>query len=230
MADWVATAAGSARSQRSSGHPRPPTGGPPSTSRRRSAPTIRTSSSPSVVQPRRTWSPTRPTGKLHRPSNPPGAPCRRHHPEPGAGSERTLTQSAVSSTSGRVPGALYAPRMGPTSSAPLVERFGDGALLIRAADQATVHAIASVLLGDVLSGGFVDVVPGDGPCWSPRRNRSRRARSAALDQPRDRGVPAGGASATPPRGRHRVIPVAMADSTAPTSRRRRTWPVSPPAS
>ena len=52
--------------QRSSGHPRPPTGGPPSTSRRRSAPTIRTSSSPSVVQPRRTRSWKRPTGMGHR--------------------------------------------------------------------------------------------------------------------------------------------------------------------
>ena len=98
--------------------------------------------------------------------------------------------------------------MGPTSSAPLVERFGDGALLLRAADQATVHAIANVLLGDMLSGGFDDVVPGDRSLLvifdgTDRGEReARRSMSHAIEA-----MAAGGASATPPRGRHRVIPV-----------------------
>ena len=125
--------------------------------------------------------------------------------------------------------ALYAPSMGRTSSAPQVERFGDRALLFRAADQTTVHAVAH-----------------GPPCrrgrWPTRRRRARRsvaashlrrhrprgAGSAPLDRRRDRG---GRAPATTPRRPSAGVTAssrsAMAAPTAPISTRLRTWPASP---
>jgi KipI family sensor histidine kinase inhibitor len=98
--------------------------------------------------------------------------------------------------------------MAPTSTAPPVERFGDRALLLRAADQATVHAIAHALLGDVLAGRLDDVVPGDGSVlviFDGTDGGERMARRS-IDQAIGATAAAGG-RATPPRGRHRVIPV-----------------------
>ncbi len=102
---------------------------------------------------------------------------------------------------------LYAPRVGMPSSSPVVERFGDRALLVRAADQATVHAIARVLVADVLPGGLSDVVPGDGSLLVAFDGTDRGEREARRAIRHAIEVTAAGDSGAAPRGRHRVIPV-----------------------
>jgi KipI family sensor histidine kinase inhibitor len=42
-----------------------------------------------------------------------------------------------------------------------VDGFGERALLVRAADQGSIHALAAGLLGELAAGRLVDVVPGD---------------------------------------------------------------------
>ena len=97
--------------------------------------------------------------------------------------------------------------MGPAPGAARVERFGDGALLVRAGDQATVHAIAHALLADVLPRRLTDVVPGDGSLLvtfdgtDDGERDARRSIRGAIEA-----VAARADSATS-RGRHRVIPV-----------------------
>jgi KipI family sensor histidine kinase inhibitor len=98
--------------------------------------------------------------------------------------------------------------MGPTSGAPRVERFGDRGLLLRAADQSAVHAIAHALVADVLSGRLDDVVPGDGSLLVlfDGTDRGERMARRSIDQAIGTTAAVDG-RATLPRGRHRVIPV-----------------------
>ena len=102
----------------------------------------------------------------------------------------------------------YAPHMALASSAPNVERFGDRALLLRAADQETVHAIAHALLVDVFPGRLDDVVPGDGSLLVifDGTDRGERMARRSIDQAIGATAAADGPSPLP-RGRHRVIPV-----------------------
>ena len=98
--------------------------------------------------------------------------------------------------------------MGPTSTAPHVERFGDRALLVRTADQATVHAIARTLLADVLPGRLDDVVPGHESLLVIFDGTDRGERIARRSVG-DAIVATAGVdgAAAPAHGRHRRIPV-----------------------
>jgi KipI family sensor histidine kinase inhibitor len=98
--------------------------------------------------------------------------------------------------------------VGLTATAPHLDRLGDRALLLRAADQRTVQAVAAALMPDVLGGALEDVVPGDQSLLvlfdgTDRGERlARRAIGRATAS-----TAAGDWSAAAPAGRRRVIPV-----------------------
>ena len=91
---------------------------------------------------------------------------------------------------------------------PRLERFGERALLLRAANQSIVRAIADALLADLHAGAIQDVVPGDRSLLvvfdgSDRGERITRHALASATTATVAGVPA----VTAPVGRRRVIPV-----------------------
>jgi KipI family sensor histidine kinase inhibitor len=98
--------------------------------------------------------------------------------------------------------------MGPTVAAPHLDRLGDRALLLRAADQPTVHAVADALLPDVLTGTLEDVVPGDRSLLVlfDGTDRGERLARRAIDRA-TASTAVADPSVTARSGRHRVIPV-----------------------
>jgi 5-oxoprolinase (ATP-hydrolysing) subunit B len=96
----------------------------------------------------------------------------------------------------------------PLADGPRLERLGERAILLRAADQASVHAIADALMVDVRAGRLEDVVPGDRSLLvtfdgtdrgerDARRSLNEAITVTAIDE----------GSGARPRARHRVIPV-----------------------
>ena len=98
--------------------------------------------------------------------------------------------------------------MGSTAAVPHLDRLGDSALLLRAADQPTVHAIADALLPEVLGGALEDVVPGDRSLLVlfDGTDRGERLARRAIERATASTAVAHG-SVTAPSGRYRVIPV-----------------------
>jgi KipI family sensor histidine kinase inhibitor len=99
---------------------------------------------------------------------------------------------------------------------PRLERFGERALLLRAANQSSVRAIADVLLADLRAGTLEDVVPGDRSLLvvfdgTDRGERmARHAVTVAITA-----TVAGDPVVTAPVGRHRVIPVSYGGRDGP---------------
>jgi KipI family sensor histidine kinase inhibitor len=102
------------------------------------------------------------------------------------------------------------------TAGPRLERFGERAILLRAAEQASVHAIADALMAEVRAGKLEDVVPGDRSLlvmFDGTDRGERDARRSLNEAITGTAIDAG--SGTRPRRRHRVIPVSYGGPDGP---------------
>lgn len=103
-----------------------------------------------------------------------------------------------------------------------IHRFGERALLVTAADQAVVHALAAALLDDLAAGRLEDVVPGDRTLliqYDGTDEGERGARHTLAEAARPRRAGPG----RPGSPRRRVIPVCYGGPHGPDLEATAAW-------